>query len=124
MESVIRSSLDNAIREAAMESDTRVKVKMEVDANPFRPAPLPSDPDDLLNEMKEYLGRTALILHRLTENLVKGPHIDALAREVHQIARDQTRFSDMSRISCRDVQLGKIRYDIFYLPRFTLSTKG
>lgn len=97
LDSLIRQQLDIATNDIAMTSDT--------------PSPMPvrtSSDNSLLNEMGEYLTRTANIWAQLTENLARGPHIDKAAREVHKQAQRHTGLSDLTAITQLDMDHGKL----------------
>lgn len=63
----------------------------------------------LIEDLGEYLTRTSLLWARFTENLVKGPHMEELARRLHMQSRTETGMSDMSAISLEDSGFTRLR---------------
>jgi hypothetical protein len=99
LESIIRHKLENAVRETYSGSTN----------SPESPQSC-SEPGSVLNEMGDYLTRTASIWARLTQDLMMGSHIDDLAMDAHEQANRETRLSDLSAVVAIDTELGKLRY--------------
>jgi hypothetical protein len=74
------------------------------------PAPLlTSDSANLLNELGDYLTRTANMWSNLTENLIQGPHIDRVSMDAHERCKQETLLSDLSALTAMEAKLSRLR---------------
>lgn len=104
LEALIRQHLELATRDVDMTSDTPPSSPPETPSSS-------SNPGALLNEVGEYLTRTAMVWSSLTEKLMKGPHIDRVTLEVHENSRTESRLSDFTAIVAMDMDIGRLRYE-------------
>lgn len=63
----------------------------------------------LITDMGDYLTQAALLLHRLTEKLVCGPHVEMAVVEALNQAMEKNRVSELSPIFCMDLEIQKLR---------------
>ncbi|OAA70501.1 hypothetical protein ISF_02475 [Cordyceps fumosorosea ARSEF 2679] len=77
---------------------------------PPAPGPLLSEASaTLLRELGDYFTRTAQMWSTMTHNLLQGPHIDQISRDVNVRSATETRLADLSTIAAVDVELGRLR---------------
>lgn len=96
LESLIRDHLECATHDLAMST------------------PPPSTPgcgDLLLNDMGDYLYRTATLWAYLTDRLLKGPQLEQAAYNAHERSRTGTGMSDLTEVARVDVDITRLRYD-------------
>ncbi|KAH6605800.1 hypothetical protein Trco_004953 [Trichoderma cornu-damae] len=69
----------------------------------------PQDAAALVNEMGDYIARTAMIWSSLIRSLIQGPHIDHVTLQILEKSRADTRVADLSASVAMDVTLGRLR---------------
>lgn len=74
------------------------------------PPPAPSSSDLLLNDMGHYFSRTAMMWAYLTENLLKGPHLEQALLKAHDRSRTDSGMSDLSEVARIDVDIARLQY--------------
>ena len=77
------------------------------------PSPGPPNASDLLNDMGDYCSRTAMMWDLVTENLLKGPHLEQAARKAHERSCTDSGMSDLSEVARIDMDIDRLRYDPF-----------
>lgn len=90
----------------------RSDIKMSA-SSPPTPPPAPmssSESAALLNELGEYFTRTAKMWSSLTEQLMRGPHIDVAMAEALEHTHTQTSFSSLNAAAAVDIEIGRLRY--------------
>ncbi|UNI22672.1 hypothetical protein JDV02_008537 [Purpureocillium takamizusanense] len=73
------------------------------------PSPGPPSASDLLNDMGDYCSRTAMMWALVTENLLKGPHLEQAARRAHERSCTDSGMSDLSEVARIDVDIARLR---------------
>lgn len=117
---VIQICVEDAIREADRESNTRPKVKKEPEDHSFQQwSPGTTELDGLIDRISQIAIRNANICAAVASNLSKGPHTEELVRDAIRNSQTKTGLSDISGMTNRDLELSKIRYDF----RFRSSCK-
>ncbi|POR34632.1 Uncharacterized protein TPAR_05172 [Tolypocladium paradoxum] len=73
-------------------------------------SPPPSAPSsgDLLNDMGDYFSRTAMMWAYLTENLLKGPHLEQAMLKAHERSRADSGMSDLSEVARIDMDIARL----------------
>lgn len=95
LESIVREHLERAT--------------LDLNMNPPAPS-TPGSDDLLLNDMGEYLCRTAALWACLTDRLLKGPHLEQAALRAHERSRTGTGMSDLTEVTRVDVDITRLRY--------------
>ncbi|KAK5995125.1 hypothetical protein PT974_03519 [Cladobotryum mycophilum] len=101
LDALIRKHLEIAARDIVMNSS-------------HTPPSPPSEPPSasnagLVNEMGDYLIRTAMLWSQLTENLMQGSHIDLAALEILEQTRTTTHCADLTAVAAMDASLSRLR---------------
>ncbi|CEJ91020.1 hypothetical protein VHEMI06764 [[Torrubiella] hemipterigena] len=89
----------------------RSDIKMSA-SSPPTPPPAPmssSESAALLNELGEYFTRTAKMWSSLTEQLMRGPHIEVAMNEALEHSHSQTAFSNLNAAAAIDLEIGRLR---------------
>ncbi|KAM4062881.1 hypothetical protein HRG_007700 [Hirsutella rhossiliensis] len=94
LESLIREHLERATH--------------DLDMNTPPPSTLGSE-DLLLNDMGDYLCRTATLWAYLTDRLLKGPHLEQAAFRAHERSRTGTGMSDLTEVARVDIDITRLR---------------
>ncbi|KJZ78616.1 hypothetical protein HIM_02007 [Hirsutella minnesotensis 3608] len=68
-----------------------------------------SSGDFLLNDMGDYFCRTAVLWAYLTDQLLKGPHLEQAAYHAHERSRTDTGMSDLSEVARLDMDITRLR---------------
>lgn len=90
----------------------RSDIKMST-SSPPTPPPAPmssSESAALLNELGEYFTRTAKMWSSLTEQLMRGPHIEVAVNEALEHSHSHTSFSNLNAAAAIDLEIGRLRY--------------
>lgn len=85
---------------------------MGADSLPTPPAGtlLSEESATLIRELGDYFTRTAEMWSTMTQNLLRGPHIDQVTKDVTSRSNMQTCFIDMTAMTTVDVELSRLRY--------------
>lgn len=104
---VIRRNLEIA-------SDTTSSMAVVKASSSPAPSPPPSphpypNRAELLTDLGEYLSRSAMMLSVFTDNVLQGPHIDRLNRDLHRRCYTDTTLSDLKDIAAEDAKFTRLR---------------
>lgn len=102
LDALIKQYLETATQDAAMSSGSP--------PTPPPAQPLSPDSANLLNELGEYFTRTARMWSSLTENLIRGPHIDRVTEDAHQQSKQETELADISGLATVDIEISRLKY--------------
>ncbi|KAJ6442030.1 protein phosphatase inhibitor [Purpureocillium lavendulum] len=72
-------------------------------------SPGPPSTGDLLNDMGDYCSRTAMMWALVTEDLLKGPHLEQALRRAHDRSCLDSGMSDLSEVTRIDMDLSRLR---------------
>ncbi|KAH7157717.1 hypothetical protein B0J13DRAFT_177461 [Dactylonectria estremocensis] len=97
LESLVRRQLEIAAREVTAAAPAASK-----------PSITPAQPKTLISDMGDYLTQASRVWSRLTDNLVRGSHVEMAVVDVHEQSRLGNHVSELSSIVLMDVEIRKL----------------